>query len=154
MNQNNVIEFKKPGSAPRDLLTDLLRRGAKKLIHEAVEAELESFLAQFSEERLADGRQAVVRNGYLPEREVQTSRRPSPLSLVRMPRACLLQQSAGSRLSGQMNIRLGPSEASLRSAMSTGGQTEFTSTFVVTMPAVAFSLSSGSLRPGTRSSLL
>lgn len=83
MNQNNVIEFKKPGSAPRDLLTDLLRRGAKKLIHEAVEAELESFLAQFSEERLADGRQAVVRNGYLPEREVQTG--VGPVS-VRIPK--------------------------------------------------------------------
>ena len=49
MNQNNVIEFKKPGSEPEDLLTDLLRNGAKKLLQEAVEAELESFMLQFSE---------------------------------------------------------------------------------------------------------
>ena len=35
MNHNNVIEFKKPGSESKDLLTDLLRDGAKKLIQEA-----------------------------------------------------------------------------------------------------------------------
>ena len=71
MNQNNVIEFKKPGTEPRDLLTDLLRDGAKKLIQEAVEAELESFLADFREKRLPNGHQAIVRNGHLPEREHQ-----------------------------------------------------------------------------------
>lgn len=82
MNQNNVIEFKKPGCGPEDLLTDLLRSGARKLIQEAVEAELESFLEHFRGQR-QDGRQAVVRNGYLPEREIQTGIGPIP---VRIPK--------------------------------------------------------------------
>ena len=84
MNQNNVIEFKKPGSEPEDLLTDLLRAGAKKLIQEAVEAELESFLAQFSGERLGNGHQAIVRNGHLPEREIITGLGAVPVSVPKV----------------------------------------------------------------------
>ena len=83
MNQNNVIEFKKPGSEPKDLLTNLLRDGAKRLIQEAVEAELETFLAEFRAERLDNGHQAIVRNGHLPEREIQTGVGAIP---VRVPK--------------------------------------------------------------------
>lgn len=72
MSNNTVIEFKKPGDPPTDMLTGLLRDGARRLIREAVEAELEAFLAEFEQKRLPDGRQAVVRNGYLPERDIQT----------------------------------------------------------------------------------
>ena len=100
MNQNNVIEFKKPGSEPNDLLTDLLRNGAKKLIQKAVEAELESFLADFSAERLANGHQAIVRNGHLPEREIQTGVGPVPVRVpkVRDKRAFKLKVKFNSRL--------------------------------------------------------
>lgn len=55
-----------------DPLTDLLRRGARELILQAVEEELESFLAQHSSKTVNDGRRAVVRNGYLPQRTIQT----------------------------------------------------------------------------------
>lgn len=55
-----------------DPLTELLRTGARELIAQAVEAELQALLDQHAEHRLPDGRQAVVRNGYLPERTVQT----------------------------------------------------------------------------------
>ena len=51
----------------------MLRQGAKELIAQAVEAELVSMLEQHQSLRMLDGRQAVVRNGYLPERTVQTS---------------------------------------------------------------------------------
>ena len=102
MNHNNVIEFKKPGSEPKDLLTDLLRDGAKKLIQEAVEAELESFLANFSAERLANGHQAIVRNGHLPERELQTGVGPVP---VRIPK---VRDKRASRLKVKFNSRLVP----------------------------------------------
>tara|TARA_Y100000815_G_scaffold215855_1_gene201042 strand:+ start:124 stop:561 length:438 start_codon:yes stop_codon:yes gene_type:complete len=37
-----------------------------------VRAEFDELLAKFANERLEDGRQAVVRNGYPPKREVQT----------------------------------------------------------------------------------
>lgn len=55
-----------------DPLTELLKNGAKNLIKQAVEAELSNMLSQYEGLKLLDGRQAVVRNGYLPERIVQT----------------------------------------------------------------------------------
>jgi transposase-like protein len=39
---------------------------------QAVEAEVETLLARYADRRDSQGRQAVVRNGYLPAREVQT----------------------------------------------------------------------------------
>ncbi len=71
MSKNTIVEFGKPGTVA-DELTDLLRIGASRLILEAVEAELADFLSAFTEHRDKQGRQAVVRNGYLPERKVQT----------------------------------------------------------------------------------
>ena len=72
MKQNTVIQLNTPGSAPEDPLTELLRNGARTLIQEAVRAEFDEFLAKFANERLEDGRQAVVKNGHLPKREIQT----------------------------------------------------------------------------------
>lgn len=49
-------------------------QGARDLIAKAVEAKLATFPGpvQYAGPTLADGRQAVVRNGYVPERTVQT----------------------------------------------------------------------------------
>ena len=54
-----------------DPLNDLLRQGAKQLIEQAVEVELQELLSYYSDQQV-DGRAAVVRNGYLPERSLQT----------------------------------------------------------------------------------
>ncbi|HEK3808001.1 TPA: IS256 family transposase [Legionella pneumophila] len=66
----------KLASAPEkgldDPLTEVLRQGAKELIRKAVEAELSDMLSSYSDVRLLDGRPAVVRNGYLPARQIQT----------------------------------------------------------------------------------
>ncbi|MBP6332845.1 MAG: IS256 family transposase, partial [Aminivibrio sp.] len=61
-----------PEATVPDPLTELLRKGARDLIAKAVEAELEALLEACSSLRLEDGRAAVVRNGYLPGRAVQT----------------------------------------------------------------------------------
>ena len=61
-----------PATAPEDPLTELLRRGARDLIKQAVEAELQTFMDAHADHQLPDGRQAVVRNGYQPERRLQT----------------------------------------------------------------------------------
>jgi transposase-like protein len=61
-----------PAEAVLDPLTELLRVGARDLIKQAVEAELADMLSQYESHKLPDGRQAVVRNGYLPERTLQT----------------------------------------------------------------------------------
>ncbi len=71
MNNDNIIELKSPEENAPDLLTELLRKGAKELIHQAVNAELEELLAEYSEQKI-DGRQAVIRNGFLPRRTIQT----------------------------------------------------------------------------------
>lgn len=55
-----------------DLLHELIRSGARQIISAAVEAELAQLLEQYNDLKDARGRRAVVRNGYLPERTVQT----------------------------------------------------------------------------------
>jgi len=69
MHQDTVVRFRKKDEVV-DPLAELLRRGARELIGQAVTEEFEVFLQQHAERRDAQGRQAVVRNGYLPEREV------------------------------------------------------------------------------------
>jgi transposase-like protein len=72
MTQTTPQAPSQPTDSVADPLHDLLRSGARELIAQAVEAELETFLSQYANVRTADGRLAVVRNGYLPERTVQT----------------------------------------------------------------------------------
>ncbi len=71
MGKDSVVEFRAP-EAIEDPLTELLRTGARQLIQQAIEAELAELLAQY--ERAVDDRgwRVVVRNGYLPEREILT----------------------------------------------------------------------------------
>lgn len=71
MLEDNVLTLEKPAFGA-DPLTDVLRQGARKLLAQAIEAEVESFLAQHQELRDERGRARLVRNGHLPEREVQT----------------------------------------------------------------------------------
>jgi len=72
MSNSKIIELKKPSEISVDPLTELLRNGARRLIADAVEAELQGLLKQYSEFRNGQGHLQVVRNGYLPEREIQT----------------------------------------------------------------------------------
>ena len=76
MSKSNVVEFQ-GRDASADPLTEMLRAGAQQLIRQAVESELQELLAQHSERRTEDGKAGVVRNGYLPERELQTGMGPS-----------------------------------------------------------------------------
>ena len=71
MIENNLIEFASRESNA-DPLTELLRQGARQLIAQAVEAELAVFMSTFAERQCPNGRAAVVRNGYQPERQIQT----------------------------------------------------------------------------------
>jgi transposase-like protein len=72
MTKSTLRTLSQPEEGVTDPLTELLRNGARELIAQAVEAELQVLLEQHAEHRLPDGRKAVVRNGYLPERTVQT----------------------------------------------------------------------------------
>ena len=55
-----------------DPLTEVLRAGARQLLAQAVELEVEDFLAERAALRLPDGRARLVRHGHAAEREVQT----------------------------------------------------------------------------------
>ncbi len=48
-----------PETVVNDPLTELLRVGARELISQAVEAELQSLLAEHANHRLVDGRKAL-----------------------------------------------------------------------------------------------
>lgn len=72
MKHDNVIQFEKPETIATDLLTDILRKGSQKLLAAAVEAEIDAYIEQFKDLKDAQGRQRIIRNGYNPEREIQT----------------------------------------------------------------------------------
>ncbi|HJL54015.1 MAG TPA: IS256 family transposase [Arenicellales bacterium] len=70
MKNNTVIDLDNPEEI--DPLTELLRTGAKKLIAEAIQAELDEQMTQYEDQKTADGRRRVVRSGHHPEREIVT----------------------------------------------------------------------------------
>jgi putative transposase len=72
--EDNAVDYRNPGVplAVADALTEVLRRGAKELLQQAVEVEVAEALAQYAALKDERGRQRVVRNGYLPERNIQT----------------------------------------------------------------------------------
>jgi len=71
MNKHSVVELEGREKLS-DPLSELLRAGVKQLIHQAVEVELQGFLSIYAQRRTAEGMAGVIRNGYLPEREVQS----------------------------------------------------------------------------------
>ncbi len=72
MEKQGVVTLVEAEQSARDLLTEIVRNGARDLLASAVEAEVEEFLGQHQQLRDESGRQRVVRNGYLPSRQVQT----------------------------------------------------------------------------------
>ncbi|MEE8266782.1 MAG: hypothetical protein V3R62_10600, partial [Acidiferrobacterales bacterium] len=71
MSKSNVVDLS-GRDADRDEPTELIRKGARQLICQALEAEVSELLTGFSGEQDARGRAAVVRNSYQPQREIQT----------------------------------------------------------------------------------
>jgi putative transposase len=71
VSEDNVIKLSQPGEFC-DALTEVLRRGARTLLAQAVEAEVAGFLEAHAEKLTEDGRRRLVRHGHLPEREITT----------------------------------------------------------------------------------
>jgi transposase-like protein len=72
MKDDTVVALRQPGSFSDDPLTDILRAGARQLLAQAIEAEVEGHIAAHADLTDARGRRRIVRHGYLPEREIQT----------------------------------------------------------------------------------
>jgi len=82
MKKDNVVEFRMPEDVA-DPLTELLRQGSRRLIQQAIDLELSELLEGYADIRDEHGRNAVVRNGHLPKRDILTGIGPVP---VRIPK--------------------------------------------------------------------
>lgn len=94
MTDHNVFKLSHPGIFT-DLLSEVLRNGARGLLVQAVEAEVADFLGQHADKLTEDGRRRVVRHGHLPEREIVTGIGPVA---VRQPRVRDREAAAGERI--------------------------------------------------------
>ncbi|SLN19345.1 Transposase, Mutator family [Pseudoruegeria aquimaris] len=83
MSETTITQLPDPSGFSPDPLTEVLRSGARRLIEEAIEAELNTLLAAYADEKAEDGRARLVRHGHLPEREVMTGIGPVPVKVPR-----------------------------------------------------------------------
>jgi putative transposase len=84
MSNDNVIELQKTTPFIDDPITEILRQGARKLLAQALETEIEVFINQYKELKDELGRQRIVRNGHLPERDIQTGIGAVPVKAPRI----------------------------------------------------------------------
>jgi len=84
MSDDTITHLPDPSGFSPDPLTEVIRDGARKLIEQAVEAELATLLAAFADHKLEDGRARLVRHGHLPEREILTGIGPVPVKVPRV----------------------------------------------------------------------
>lgn len=75
---SKVVRLRQPEEID-DPLTAILRAGARRLLEQAIEAELNAFLVGMKDMKLADGRDRLVRHGHGPERVIQTGIGPVPV---------------------------------------------------------------------------
>src|SRR5258707_3222431 len=81
---SNIVALRQPDYID-DPLTNILRAGARQLLAQAVEIEVETFVATMKDLKLADGRARVVRHGYGPARAIQTGIGPGEGSRAKIP---------------------------------------------------------------------
>lgn len=68
---SNVVRLRQPDELD-DPLTEVLRAGARRLLAQAVDLEVEAFLTDRADLKLPDGRARLVRHGHGPARDIQT----------------------------------------------------------------------------------
>src|SRR5262249_3209221 len=66
----NLVPF--PQESTKDVLSEVLREGARRMLAGAIEAEVAVYLSERAELTDGTGHRQVVRNGHLPERTIQT----------------------------------------------------------------------------------
>ncbi|MBS4168643.1 IS256 family transposase [Parachlamydia sp. AcF125] len=72
MKEDLIFENKNPPHPFKDNLEQILREGAKKLLMQAVENEVAEYIESLKSIKDEANRRVVTRNGYLPERTIQT----------------------------------------------------------------------------------
>lgn len=87
MKKDNLIALRgrdEPNEAPRSVLDELAREGARVMLQAALEAEVAEYLEQHRMQLDDDGHRLVVRNGHLPERDLVTGVGPVRLKQPRV----------------------------------------------------------------------
>ncbi len=73
MGNDALIQDKNhPSNSFKNALEETLREGARKLLQQAIEYEVDEYIELFKESKGSDNKRFVIRNGYLPQRAVQT----------------------------------------------------------------------------------
>jgi transposase-like protein len=78
---SNVVAFP---AQTTDVLTEILRQGAQTLLLQAIQAEVGDYVDRFKDLKDASGKRLVVRNGSMPEREIQTPLGQIPIKQPRV----------------------------------------------------------------------
>ena len=81
MERNNAVGYKKVTG--KDMLNEVLHAGACRMLASAIEAEVQDFVRHHTQDTPQGPRQ-LVRNGYLPQRSVQTGIGPVPVQVPRV----------------------------------------------------------------------
>jgi putative transposase len=85
MEESTVVGLPRPGTAVEDdPLLCVLRDGARRMLMQAIEAEVAAFLATHAERVDEYGRKRLVRNGHAPERTIQTGIGPIAIQRPRV----------------------------------------------------------------------
>lgn len=83
MKKDLIFEKKDPSELFNRAFDEVLKEGARRMLQAAIENEVQEYLETYREFRTREGHRRVIRNGYLPERFVQTGIGPVP---VKQPR--------------------------------------------------------------------
>jgi len=72
MTETTTNAFAFPTTSSRDVLSEILREGAQRLLSHAIEAEVAAWIDERADLVSGRGYRQVVRNGHLPERSIMT----------------------------------------------------------------------------------
>jgi len=84
MHEATISTLEYPSAPSRDVLTEVVRRGAQRMLAEAIEAEVAEWIESHRDVTDAEGRRQVVRNGRMPERTIVTGAGPLNVSQPRV----------------------------------------------------------------------
>ena len=84
MAKSTVAWFDLPSEFSPDPLTEVIQAGARELLRTAVIAEVSDFIAEYAHLLDEEGRQRLVRHGFLPEREMMTGIGKVPVQVPRV----------------------------------------------------------------------
>jgi putative transposase len=72
MRESTIDRFIAPVPQSRDVMTEILRAGAQKMLAQMIQQEVDDWLAERANLQDEQGRRQVVRNGFLPKRAIVT----------------------------------------------------------------------------------